>query len=148
MGRCEGPAFESAGPHWNPTNAQHGLENRGFQGIDVKRMRRWRALDASAPTLDVEAGVDEPMTYRRILRPMGHEPPAKSVERPSPLPHPHDGSKLASLKDYVDALNDYRTDDGINTRSAGGRAMRRSTWRLVTSTSARWRAACTCSSCC
>lgn len=27
VGRCEGPAFESAGPHWNPTNAQHGLEN-------------------------------------------------------------------------------------------------------------------------
>jgi superoxide dismutase, Cu-Zn family len=23
-GRCEGPAFESAGPHWNPTARQHG----------------------------------------------------------------------------------------------------------------------------
>lgn len=23
-GRCEGPGFESAGGHWNPTNAQHG----------------------------------------------------------------------------------------------------------------------------
>ena len=27
VGLCEGPSFESAGPHWNPTNAQHGREN-------------------------------------------------------------------------------------------------------------------------
>ncbi len=26
VGRCE-PPFESAGPHWNPTSRQHGLEN-------------------------------------------------------------------------------------------------------------------------
>ena len=26
-GRCEGPAFESAGPHWNPTARQHGKLN-------------------------------------------------------------------------------------------------------------------------
>lgn len=26
-GRCDGPSFESAGSHWNPSNAQHGLEN-------------------------------------------------------------------------------------------------------------------------
>ncbi len=26
-GRCEGPAFESAGAHWNPDNKQHGSEN-------------------------------------------------------------------------------------------------------------------------
>lgn len=26
-GRCDAPAFESAGGHWNPTNAQHGLED-------------------------------------------------------------------------------------------------------------------------
>lgn len=25
-GRCDAPAFESAGGHWNPTDAQHGLE--------------------------------------------------------------------------------------------------------------------------
>jgi Cu-Zn family superoxide dismutase len=24
VGRCEGPAFESAGPHWNPTARHHG----------------------------------------------------------------------------------------------------------------------------
>lgn len=27
VGRCEGPAFASAGPHWNPTARQHGRDN-------------------------------------------------------------------------------------------------------------------------
>lgn len=27
VGRCDRPAFESAGPHWNPTTRQHGMEN-------------------------------------------------------------------------------------------------------------------------
>jgi Cu-Zn family superoxide dismutase len=27
VGRCEGPAFTSAGPHWNPTGRQHGTLN-------------------------------------------------------------------------------------------------------------------------
>ena len=27
VGMCEGPAFQSAGPHWNPENKQHGLHN-------------------------------------------------------------------------------------------------------------------------
>jgi superoxide dismutase, Cu-Zn family len=27
VGRCEAPAFTSAGPHWNPTGRQHGLAN-------------------------------------------------------------------------------------------------------------------------
>lgn len=27
VGRCEGPEFESAGPHWNPTGRQHGSIN-------------------------------------------------------------------------------------------------------------------------
>lgn len=27
VGKCEGPAFESAGPHWNPEGKQHGIEN-------------------------------------------------------------------------------------------------------------------------
>lgn len=26
-GLCEGPKFESAGPHWNPTSRQHGRDN-------------------------------------------------------------------------------------------------------------------------
>lgn len=27
VGKCEGPKFESAGGHWNPTNHEHGLDN-------------------------------------------------------------------------------------------------------------------------
>ena len=27
VGRCDAPKFTTAGPHWNPTNAQHGREN-------------------------------------------------------------------------------------------------------------------------
>ena len=27
VGRCDGPKFESAGPHWNPTGKQHGRNN-------------------------------------------------------------------------------------------------------------------------
>jgi superoxide dismutase, Cu-Zn family len=27
VGKCEGPKFESAGPHWNPDNKQHGTQN-------------------------------------------------------------------------------------------------------------------------
>jgi Cu-Zn family superoxide dismutase len=27
MAKCEGPAFESAGPHFNPASKQHGLKN-------------------------------------------------------------------------------------------------------------------------
>lgn len=27
VGQCEAPGFTSAGPHWNPTGAQHGRDN-------------------------------------------------------------------------------------------------------------------------
>lgn len=38
-GRCDAPAFESAGDHWNPTAAQHGLENpQGQHGGDMPNM--------------------------------------------------------------------------------------------------------------
>lgn len=27
VGKCEGPRFDSAGPHWNPASKQHGKDN-------------------------------------------------------------------------------------------------------------------------
>jgi Cu-Zn family superoxide dismutase len=36
VGRCDGPGFESAGPHWNPTNRRHGMNNpQGPHGGDL-----------------------------------------------------------------------------------------------------------------
>ncbi|HZF95760.1 MAG TPA: superoxide dismutase family protein [Allosphingosinicella sp.] len=32
-GRCDAPAFESAGPHWNPTGRQHGRDNPAGQHL-------------------------------------------------------------------------------------------------------------------
>lgn len=29
IGRCDGPGFTSAGPHWNPTGRMHGRDNPG-----------------------------------------------------------------------------------------------------------------------
>lgn len=33
VGRCDAPAFESAGPHWNPTTRQHGRDNPNGQHL-------------------------------------------------------------------------------------------------------------------
>jgi len=39
VGRCDGPAFESAGPHWNPTGRQHGRRNpRGHHLGDLPNL--------------------------------------------------------------------------------------------------------------
>jgi superoxide dismutase, Cu-Zn family len=40
VGRCEGPAFASAGPHWNPTARQHGrLNAAGTHHGDLPNLR-------------------------------------------------------------------------------------------------------------
>jgi Cu-Zn family superoxide dismutase len=36
VGRCDGPKFETAGPHWNPAQRKHGLSNpAGPHGGDL-----------------------------------------------------------------------------------------------------------------
>ncbi|MEO6113575.1 MAG: superoxide dismutase family protein [Sphingomicrobium sp.] len=36
VGRCDGPKFDSAGPHWNPASRKHGLSNpAGPHGGDL-----------------------------------------------------------------------------------------------------------------
>jgi superoxide dismutase, Cu-Zn family len=38
-GRCEGPTFDSAGPHWNPAERQHGFDNpAGSHGGDLPNL--------------------------------------------------------------------------------------------------------------
>lgn len=39
VGKCEGPKFESAGPHWNPENKQHGTQNpQGAHAGDLENL--------------------------------------------------------------------------------------------------------------
>ena len=39
VGQCDNPNFESAGPHWNPTNQQHGKDNpRGMHKGDLPNL--------------------------------------------------------------------------------------------------------------
>lgn len=39
-GRCDGPDFQSAGPHFNPTDRQHGLQNpQGPHAGDMPNLR-------------------------------------------------------------------------------------------------------------
>ncbi|MGZ8287168.1 MAG: superoxide dismutase family protein [Allosphingosinicella sp.] len=38
-GRCDGPGFESAGPHWNPTDQMHGKDNpKGMHKGDLPNL--------------------------------------------------------------------------------------------------------------
>ena len=81
VGRCDGPGFESAGPHWNPTGQQHGKDNpQGMHkgdlpnllvGIDGQGIMEYtildgrlsdgprRLLDADGATLVVHARPDD-----------------------------------------------------------------------------------------
>lgn len=39
VGKCDGPKFESAGAHWNPTGSKHGLSNpQGSHGGDMPNL--------------------------------------------------------------------------------------------------------------
>ncbi len=79
-GKCEGPTFETAGGHWNPTGAKHGLSNpQGahhgdmpnltiagdgtgqieytIEGTSISEM-----LDADGAAFVIHAGADDQMT--------------------------------------------------------------------------------------
>lgn len=80
VGRCEGPAFASAGPHWNPTGMKHGTMNpqgphegdlpnlsigadgRGTLGINLPGASFDTLLDADGAAMVVHANVDDMMT--------------------------------------------------------------------------------------
>lgn len=56
MAKCEGPAFESAGPHFNPDSKQHGLKNP--QGPHAGDMNNFTvAANGTAKTTVADARV-------------------------------------------------------------------------------------------
>ena len=77
VGRCDGPDFASAGPHWNPTGAKHGALNprgphagdlpnlivgadgRGTIGVVVPGASMAALLDADGAAMVVHAGADD-----------------------------------------------------------------------------------------
>lgn len=79
-GKCEGPKFETAGAHWNPGNAKHGLENpegahagdmpnltvaddgTGTLSFVLKSGTLAQLLDADGSALVVHAGEDDQKT--------------------------------------------------------------------------------------
>ena len=80
VGRCEGPDFASAGPHWNPTAMKHGgmnpqgphegdlpnlmigADGRGTLGINLAGASFDGLLDADGAAMVVHAGQDDLMT--------------------------------------------------------------------------------------
>ena len=80
VGRCEGPDFASAGPHWNPAGRHHGLNNpagphagdlpnvevaaNGVLGATVTLAGATMAslLDADGSALVLHAAADDNMT--------------------------------------------------------------------------------------
>lgn len=80
VGRCDGPGFESAGGHWNPTMMKHGAMNpqgphegdlpnlvidtggRGTIGATIPGATIATLLDTDGAALVVHAGPDDLMT--------------------------------------------------------------------------------------
>lgn len=52
VGKCEAPAFESAGPHWNPTSKQHGVQNP--QGQHSGDLPNFVVADSGTGILDFD----------------------------------------------------------------------------------------------
>ena len=80
VGRCEGPDFASAGPHWNPAGTKHGTMNpqgphggdlpnlmigadgRGTLGVNLPGASFDGLVDADGAAMVVHADADDMMT--------------------------------------------------------------------------------------
>ncbi|UVO50394.1 superoxide dismutase family protein [Sphingomonas sp. SUN019] len=80
VGRCDGPGFESAGGHWNPTSMKHGSMNpqgphegdlpnliidsggRGTIGATIPNATMAGLMDADGAAMVVHAQADDLMT--------------------------------------------------------------------------------------
>lgn len=80
VGRCEGPDFASAGPHWDPSGKKHGSMNpqgphdgdlpnltigndgRGTMGINLPGASFDALLDGDGAAMVIHADVDDMMT--------------------------------------------------------------------------------------
>lgn len=54
VGRCDGPDFKSAGPHWNPAGRQHGHLNP--QGAHVGDLPNFTVTSLDVATIDFPVG--------------------------------------------------------------------------------------------
>lgn len=77
VGRCDGPTFESAGPHWNPTSMKHGTMNpqgphqgdlpnmqvdsggRGTIGATIPGATLASLMDSDGAAVVIHAGPDD-----------------------------------------------------------------------------------------
>ncbi len=66
IGACEAPDFKSAGGHWNPTDAEHGIENpNGFHAGDLPNLDADNNGNASLVQLalgDIASGAADTLT--------------------------------------------------------------------------------------
>lgn len=80
VGRCDPPGFESAGPHWNPTDMKHGPNNpqgphlgdlpnmvvgtdgRGTIAMTMSGATMAGLLDADGAAMMIHAGADDLVT--------------------------------------------------------------------------------------
>jgi Cu-Zn family superoxide dismutase len=59
MAKCEGPGFQSAGPHFNPANKQHGLKNpMGPHAGDMNNFRVGADGTAKVTVTDPRVNLD------------------------------------------------------------------------------------------
>ena len=97
VGKCEAPDFKSAGPHFNPANAKHGLMNpAGSHAGDMPNL--YVPADGK---LEIEVLNPKATLTRRCLTPTAPRSsfmPAPTITRPTPPAMPATASPAASSR--------------------------------------------------